>query len=93
MTNAIVQTWLRSARYSLCLAMLADPTVAALACIAIGIVCACAIVKARTLAAVFHFNFAVDAGVTGPALARVRSLSGVGTRSAVVAGLVICAKV
>lgn len=83
--------------YRLRLAMLANPSVTTLACVALakatGIVGACAVVEARIDDAVFDFNLAVGAEKAGWTLACVRTLSGVRAGSAVVTRLVIGAEV
>lgn len=71
--------------------MLPNPTVTAIACVAaaVGIVNACAIIMTRRGSAVLNFNFTIGARIPGHTLASVRSLTGVGARSAIVTGLVI----
>lgn len=96
-TSAAVQTRFARTRHGLCLAMLPNPPVAALACVAIRegtvVVGTCAVVQARIDVAVSHLNLAVSTEIPGRTLACVRSLAGVGAGSAVVTRLVIGAEV
>lgn len=95
--TAAVQARLARARHRLRFAVLANPPVTTLTCVAVviaaGIVGTCAVVHARVDAAIFDFNFAVGAQEAGRALACVRSLSGVGAGPAVVTRLVVGAEV
>lgn len=96
-TVSTVKTWLARTCYRLSLAMLSNPTVTTLACVAIikaaGIISTCAIIQTWIYAAVFNFNFTVGAEESGWTLACVGSLASVGTGSAVMTRLVIGAEV
>lgn len=91
-----VQTWPTRTCLNLRFAVLSNPTVTTLACVAVevaGIINTCSIIQAWIYGAVFHFNFTVGAEIAGRTFACVRALAGVGAGAAVEARLVIGAEI
>lgn len=92
-----VQTWPTRTCLNLRFAVLSNPTVTTLACVAVvkdaGIINTCSIIQAWIHGAVFHFNFTVGAEIAGRTFACVGALAGVGAGAAVEAWLVIGAEI
>lgn len=88
-----VQTRLLGARYGLLLAVSSDPTVGAIAPVAMLFVVTHAVVQARLSCTVADHRLAVGAGESGRALAGVRALASVEAGAAILARLVVRAKV